>query len=240
MDSPYCDAVVRAAAGLLPTVLIVLALVSAAPAAESPVEPTPEVVRMAAPLLESPRPTVRAWAWRRVKVVEGIELRQATAEDGRIWGLADAEIDAPIDRVIAHLVDFGSLSRHVPRLATSRVLRQSAGEAMVYFRLNLPWPLSDREWTARYVYARERSGEFRMLWTDANDLGPSAAGLVRVSPVRGAWLLKSTPTGTTRAQFVFLSELGGHLPRVVVEQTAWRQPLGTLEGVRRAVTLPER
>jgi hypothetical protein len=56
--------------------------------------------------------------------------------------------------------------------------------------------------------------------------------------MRGCWELWPTGHGTTAGRYVFLSELGGHLPRSVIEQTAWKQALQTFRGVRAATAGP--
>lgn len=172
-------------------------------------------------------------AWRRIKAVDGVTLYCA-AGDRAPWGMGAGEIAAPLERVIAHLIDFASLSRFLPRLAELRVLSRGTAEALVYFRFDLPWPISDRDWTVRYRWQRQ-GDHFVMIWSDANDRGPPPGKAVRVAPVRGRWELSSTPTGTTWARYQFLAELGGSLPQSVVDQTAWKQPLETFRGVRRAV-----
>jgi hypothetical protein len=149
--------------------------------------------------------------------------------------MGEAEVAAPLEAVVAHLTDFAGLRRFVPRLETARVLRQTAAEAVVYFRFDLPWPISDRDWTVHYRYGRDEAGRFHMQWVDENELGPPPRGVVRVSPVRGAWELAPTARGTTLVRYLFLAQLGGHLTRGMIEQTAWKQPLQTIVGVRRAV-----
>jgi hypothetical protein len=190
------------------------------------------LAQLAAPL---PPPTGDA-RWVTLKTVDGITLERAPSANPKApWGMAEAEIAAPLDRVVAHLVDFASLGKWMPRVADLRVVERGADEALVYFKLDLPWPISDRDWTLRYRW--QRAGDrFVMIWTDANDRGPAPGRAVRVAPMRGYWELTATPSGTTRARYVFLAQLGGYLPRSVAEETAWKQPLGTLRGVRLATT----
>lgn len=185
--------------------------------------------------LPSPRPPAPDdAAWMSVKTVDGVALKRAPAEHAP-WGMGEGEIAAPLARVIAHLTDFPSLRTGMPRVAELRVLEQRDGEAVVYFRFDLPWPISDRDWTLRYRWRRD-GDRFVMTWVDANDRGPPPGGAVRVSPMRGYWELEATAAGTTRARYVFLAELAGSLPRSVAEETSWKQPLGSFRGVRSATT----
>jgi uncharacterized protein YndB with AHSA1/START domain len=186
--------------------------------------------------LALPRPPAPdAAAWKIVKTVDGVTLATAPSDQSVPWGRGDGEIAAPIDRVIAHLTDFPSLGKWMPRIADLRVIDRAENEAIVYFRFDLPWPISDRDWTLRYRWRRD-GDRFVMTWSDVHDRGPPPGKPVRPSPLRGYWELTATPAGTTRARYVFLSELGGSLPRSVAEETAWKQPLGSIRGVRSATT----
>lgn len=186
--------------------------------------------------LPSPRPPpVDAAAWKTIKTVDGVTLARAPSDRAAPWGRGEGEIAAPLERVIAHLTDFASLAKHMPRLAEVRVIERGDGEAIVYFRFDLPWPISDRDWTLRYRWHRE-GAHFVMSWCDAHDRGPPATSAVRVTPMRGYWELTGTADGKTLARYVFLSELGGALPKSVAEETAWKQPLGSIRGVRSATT----
>jgi hypothetical protein len=198
------------------------------------VSPSPQPwPRLPAPV--PPDPGDRAW--RVLRTVDGVKLAQADSDrPGTPWGLGEGEIAAPLAVVAAHLTDVGALSRFLPRVEAVQVLRRDADEAVVYFRFDLPWPISDRDWTVRYRFGLDAAGRFRMQWSDVNELGPPPHRTVRVSPVRGAWELSATAHGTTWARYVFLAELGGHPPRGVIEQTVWKQPLETIQGIRRALS----
>jgi hypothetical protein len=176
--------------------------------------------------------------WQPVNTVDGVTLKRARVPDRAApWGLGEGEIAAPIERVIAHLTDFAGLLRHVPRLVEVRELERRDGEALVYFRFDMPWPITDRDWILRYRWQREGAA-WVMTWSDVPGGGPPPKRAVRVSPVRGRWELWPTARGTTAARYVFLVELGGRLPRSVVEQTTWKQPLQTFRGVRAATAAP--
>ncbi len=186
--------------------------------------------------LPSPRPPPpESDVWKQLKAVDGVALARAASERAAPWGAGEGEIAAPLDRVIAHLTDFAALAHIMPRVAELRVLERAADEAVVYFRFDLPWPISDRDWTLRYRWRRD-GDRFVMTWCDAHDRGPPPGRAVRVTPMRGYWALTATGSATTHARYVFLAELGGLLPHSVVEQTAWKQPLQTFRGVRSATT----
>jgi hypothetical protein len=180
-------------------------------------------------------PPPNAAAWQTVKTVDGVTLKRAPSDRAAPWGMGEGDIAAPLDRVVAHLTDFASLGKWMPRVADLRVIERGADEALVYFRFDLPWPISDRDWTLRYRWHRD-GDRFVMIWSDAHDRGPPPTRAVRPSPLRGYWDLRATAAGTTFARYVVLSELGGSLPHSIADETAWKQPLGSIRGVRSATT----
>jgi hypothetical protein len=192
---------------------------------------------LAAELPQPLPPPAADRAWQPVKVVDGIAVsRVPLAAPLQLlwWGVAEGDIEAPIERVIAHLTDFELLRKIVPRLAELRILSRGSDEALLYFRFDLPWPISDRDWTSRYRWRREGDG-FVMTWCDVPSGGPPPGKPVRVSPLRGTWELTPRGPGRTHARYVSLENLGGKLPRAIVEQTSWKQPLETFRGVRKAI-----
>jgi hypothetical protein len=180
-------------------------------------------------------PEPPATGWKVAARSDGIIAATAPSSFAAPWGSAEGIIDATPEEVLAHLIDFAALPKVVPRLAEVRVVRRDAGSAIVYFRIDLPWPIADRDYTARYRWGTLPDGSYRVAIDDANDLGPAPGKPIRVALVRGVWDLSRAPTGGTRARHVLLMELGGWLTRSVVEQTAWKQPLESIRGVRRAL-----
>ncbi|MGZ3442902.1 MAG: hypothetical protein ACXVDD_25450, partial [Polyangia bacterium] len=73
--------------------------------------------------------------WQTVKTVDGVTLERAPSGRAAPWGRGDAEIAAPLDRVVAHLTDFASLAKWMPRVADLRVIERRDDEAIVYFKL---------------------------------------------------------------------------------------------------------
>lgn len=180
-------------------------------------------------------------AFQLLQVVDGVTVRVARRATGPMWGQAEAVVEGSPASVLAHLTDFASLPRLVPRLDQLRVLTRTAptateagtvipGEAVVYFHFDLPWPISDREYTVRYRWAARDDGSIDVTIGDANALGPPARG-VRITGASGAFRLVPEADGT-RLRYSFTADFGGMLPRSVKEETVWRQPHETVRGIR--------
>ena len=187
--------------------------------------------------LAEPRPPVVANAWKKVKDIDQVIIERAESNrDKTPWSRGSAHIAAPFEGVVGHILDFSNLQRLVPKIIEARVLAQIPTQATVYYRLDLPWPMSDRHWTVFYHW-RLDSDHFTMAWSDANQHQPATTKkAVLIEIVRGTWELWRDADGGTRAQLVQLISLGGSwIPRSVIEETVWKQPLETFRGMRRAL-----
>src|SRR5437764_15370121 len=83
--------------------------------------------------LPAPRPPAADdKSWTTVKTVDGVRLTRAPSGGKAAWGAGEGEIAAPLDRVIAHLTDFGGLGKWMPRVADLKVIARGDDEAIVY------------------------------------------------------------------------------------------------------------
>lgn len=213
-------------------ILSLLALVKAVPARAGLPDPPDGAT---ADTLPEPRPPAAETAWSKVKEIDGVVIDRAPSPNEREpWSRGTATIDAPFARVVAHILEFDNLTRFVPRIIAARVVWREDPEAVVYYRLDLPWPLSDRHWTVHYRWQLEKD-HFLLAWSDANHRQPlDVKQAVVVQVVRGTWeLVPASPT-TTYGRIVQLISLGGWMPKSVIDETVWKQPLQTFRGIRRA------
>src|SRR5439155_717948 len=89
-----------------------------------------------------------------------------------------------------------------------------ADEALVYFRYDLPWPVADRDYTARYRWALLPTGRGRVEIVDADGAGPPVDGAVRVTDLRACFTLEARADDRTRVRYRVHMDRGGHRQRV--------------------------
>lgn len=119
---------------------------------------------------------------------------------GSVWHVGEARAEAPVTALRAILRDFERYPDWFPRLAEARVLRAGA-EPIVYGRLDLPWPLADRDYVVAYRELRDREGGF---WLEAvpTELAatPEQPGVERI-PVETRWRVVPTSDGGARITY---------------------------------------
>ena len=135
------------------------------------------------------------------------------------------EIPGPVEEVRATLMDLEGLGRWFPNTTEWDVLERSETEALVYGRLSLPWPLDDRDYVVRYVWADEEDEGFWLEAEAVQGRGPPPPDDVeRVDEMRTLWEL--APLGShTRVRYVYTGSAGGFLPDWVF-RIGWEMQTG--------------
>ena len=174
-------------------------------------------------------------AWSLVRVVDGVTV-WAAETDGAYWGFARGRVDASAEAIFHRIGNFEGLPKMFPWLDRVSVLERDEHSALVYFHYDLPWPLSDRSYTARHRWWTEPSGTIVLDVEGANELGPPANGDVQVERVLTRIVMRPLAPGTSsEVEYLFRADLAGMLPRAVRAQTAWKVPLNVMLSMRRSL-----
>jgi hypothetical protein len=179
--------------------------------------------------------TAEPATWQLVDVVEGVHVWSAE-RSGEFWGFARGRVEAPADAIFRRVSDFEGLPRVYPWLDAVRVLERGEGSALVYFHYNLPWPLSDRSYTAAHRWWTEPSGTIVLDVSDAGGVVPPDDGAVHVEGVLTRMTFEPVGGGAaTDVEYLFRADIAGMLPHSVRAQTAWKIPMNAVLSMRRSL-----
>lgn len=179
--------------------------------------------------------TASQTTWSLARVVDGVTV-WAAETNGAYWGFARGRVDASAEAIFHRIGNFEGLPKMFPWLDRVSVLERGEDTALVYFHYDLPWPLSDRSYTARHRWWTEPSGAIVLDVEGANELGPPADGDIRVERVLTRIVMTPLPSGTSsEVEYLFRADLAGMLPRAVQAQTAWKVPLNVMLSMRRSL-----
>jgi len=176
-------------------------------------------------------------SWRVTQVVDGV-TGLAPPSAGAEMAAAEGSVPASVPAILAHLVDFDHMPGRIPWLATARVLARDVDQALVYFRYDLPWPVADRDYTARYRWTALPAGAGRVEIDDADGAGPPPAGAVRVTDLRACFALEPLADDRTLVRYRVHMELGGRLPRRTKDEAVQKLALRSVVGLRRYFAAP--
>ena len=111
------------------------------------------------------------------------------------------------------------------------VKREPPDRRFVHMKIDLPFPVSDRDAVVRVD--REWQGEKLVLrMTTALDVVPPQSGYVRMARVDGSWTLEPDPSGGTRVTLEQENDPSGALPAWLSNLLVTDQPMSTLTGLR--------
>lgn len=180
------------------------------------------------------RATDAAAAWRLAKEVDGITVWSAETRTG-FWGYARGRVDATPAAIFRRISNFEELPRMFPTLDRVEVLRRDGSSALVWFHYDLPWPLSDREYTAQHRWWTEPSGTI-VLDVEGLDGERPHDGTVEVERVLTRIVMAPLDGGAaSEVEYLFRADMAGMLPRAVRSQTAWKIPLNVMLSMRRSL-----
>lgn len=148
-------------------------------------------------------------------------------------------IDAGFDDVLAVLSDVERQVEWMPRCRVARVLKRE-GERVtyVYSQTDVPWPAADRDAVLRSeidVVEPGRLAFIRFTSEGAAGLVDEVPGVVRAPRLKGHYRLSAIDTTRTRVEYRIDVDLGGRLPRTILDWATRQVPLANLLGLRRQV-----
>lgn len=173
--------------------------------------------------------------WRVADDVDGVHA-WAAERPGEFWGLARGRVEAPPEAIFRRVSDFEALPRVYPWLDAVHVLERGDDSALVYFHYHLPWPLSDRSYTAAHRWWTEPSGTIVLDVDEPPGLPAPDDGAVHVEHVLTRMTFVPACDGAaTDVEYLFRADLAGFLPHAVRAQTAWKIPLNAVLSMRRSL-----
>lgn len=144
---------------------------------------------------------------------------------------ANVSIEASVDRVLELLTAHEALSEYVYGVAESNRLDDSAGRVIVYYELDLPWPIRDKYGITEEVVSTKQGGVVIDIQSVPFDFEPEK-DLSRLAFVRTKWQLIKVREKTTKV--IYRSEADpGSIPNWVVNLFIVNSPKETLKNIRR-------
>lgn len=126
---------------------------------------------------------------------------------GKPWCRSEAVLPGSPEQLEAILTDFSRYTQVFQRVTSCRVLEPN----VVHVTLDMPAPLSDRDYIARFEKSVEGADRvFRWVAVEHPEAPPGEA--VRLVNSAGEWRLSPAPEGRTRLTYTWEAELGGDIP----------------------------
>jgi hypothetical protein len=200
-----------------------------------------QAVTMAFAVAASAEGAPKEPTWDFSDTVDGILIRTRAVEGTRVREVfAETTVDGTVGEYVAVITDVENFPKFMPYVKEGRILRKDpSGTQFTYFRLELPWPLSPRDYTTRRVIESEPDpsgeGEFKSRWSAAANEVPIQTGTVRVTRDDGFWRLAAKEAGKVLIQHGFIVDPGGEIPAFLVNYASRKGVPNMLKAIENEV-----
>lgn len=180
-------------------------------------------------------------AWQLAAEEEGIrvETREVASSPVKQFR-ASARIEASLGAVLGVMLDSAACAEWVYRCEDARVLKHDGfGDSIVYRKINLPWPVSDRDIVMHKIVTNDPgTGAVTIQNTSVPDFLPRTR-YVRIEVSESTYRLLPNADGTVQLTWTQLSDPAGSLPKALVNTMIVTSPLSTLKSLRKLVQRSE-
>ncbi len=166
--------------------------------------------------------------------------------DGSEYGELKATtiVNARIEVIWELLCDTGSNKKWVENSEQARLIEQvDQTTALMYFSVDLPWPISNRDMVAKSSAIFDRENRRIVIKTTAVDdlIVPPRKGYIRVTEFFNEWILEyiQGQRENTRVIYKLRTNPAGHIPPFFVNLLIRKQPYKTLTKLKKMVTIPK-
>jgi hypothetical protein len=154
-----------------------------------------------------------------------------TGADGQVFCRSTAVFEADIETLgnkLEHLADHADKFDSIVEL---NVLEPDVYHVVMDF----PFPLSDRDYVARYTQSTGEDGSRTVSWTSVAHAGaPESDARVRLTRFEGAWHLAALGADRTTVVYTWHGEYGGALPNAALSTARKKTAVEAIKDLAKA------
>jgi uncharacterized membrane protein len=158
--------------------------------------------------------------WQDAGEHDGVEMWMRDVQGSNVREIkAQTLVDLPVERVWPVLEDVEKYPEFMPYMVEVKVLERPAPDVATVYQCIAPPVVEKRDSVVEVTrHVDERMGIYRTEWHSV-DKGPAPRhDIVRVSGVRGQWLLERIGNRHTRLTYTMFTEPGGSVPGWIVNR----------------------
>lgn len=160
------------------------------------------------------------------------------ATDGGIKEFkAITTVNASLQTVVAVMKDYGSHPEWMKVMTKCELVKQvGAKSRYLYYAIDFPWPLSNRDMISKSTFSVNADGTVLMTMSAAPSQKPENADFVRIKDAAGYWKVKDLKNGKTEITYQYKADPDG-IPSAIVNMFLLEGPKQTFEGLYKQVKL---
>lgn len=150
----------------------------------------------------------------------------------------EGKVPANLFDLLAVVADIEARTKWVDSLTEARILEGDVEDTVTIYELyDLPWPAMDRDSVVQSVITQDLQHlEVNVAYAEvAHEAAPVKKEAVRMPTVRGAMHFQYVDRHTSFVQVIIGVDMGGAIPKFIVDGFARQAPVKTVEGLLKQV-----
>jgi len=158
---------------------------------------------------------------------DGVKIYTGDFENSKVKAIrVQVEVEATLSQVVAMLMDIKGSEEWLYHTSSNYIVKQvSPSDVYYYSRVNMPWPVSDRDFIAHLMVSQNPATKVVTIDAPCNvDMVPQKPGIVRIANSKGKWIL--TPAGANRVKidYTLHADPSGLIPAWLTNMFATEGP----------------
>jgi hypothetical protein len=158
---------------------------------------------------------------------EGISVFTRNFPDSKFKAIkVKCELTASLSQFVAVILDVNTGVQWVYSTKSTALLKQvSPSELYYYSEVNLPWPLTNRDFIAHLIATQDPDTRVVTInGPTVPDYLPLKPGIVRVAHSEGKWVITPLAGGRIMVEYTLRTDPGGSIPTWLVNLFATKGP----------------
>lgn len=173
---------------------------------------------------------------------QGITVWEVPVKNSSHLGFkAQADIDASVAQVYAVIRDVDQAQKWIPSTRSVSMIDEdvSKGDAWLYYVIDMPFPLTDRDLVIKSKITQDAAGNVTIKNVGTTDARtPEKTDYIRITNYQGTWQLKKLADNKTRVTLSGHADPRGGIPSWVANMFVTKQPYEMLRNMRKQVKKP--
>lgn len=179
--------------------------------------------------------------WKLKSEKNNIKIYTSPSPDSKIKALkVVCPIDARLSQLAAVLLDINATTEWVYKTKLAVVQKQiSPSEAIYYSEIDMPWPLSDRDFIARIKVTQNPTTKIVTVDTEnLPDFLPVKKDIVRVRHSEAKWIFKPLTNNKVLIEYILVVDPGGSIPVWLVNMFSTKGPFECFQKLKEQINKP--
>ncbi len=177
--------------------------------------------------------------WKKVYNKNGLLIYTRTTENGLKEFKAVSILAAKVGEITAVFKDWETHPDWMPSMVKTELVEQANTKTRyLYYVLNFPWPLWDRDLVTKSNFTKGQDGSVKMSVWATSAKKSKKKDMIRIEEATGYWKFVPQKDGTTKVIYQYRADPVG-IPTRIVNAFLLEGPKGSFEGLKKHVKLPK-